>query len=670
MNTFDFRSEALKCENFFQDLNKNWKGLTGLLNLSNSCYMNSALQCLSNTAELRNYFLKRLYHADIQQENPYGTKGDSAYAFAILIRRVWLEKASFISPNFMKILFQKHPQLSMYAKDEQHDSQEFLHTFLDVLNEDLKKNRGENVINVIKNNDICVEKAIKNDEISLKNYDTDISEKAGKNDDFSENTIKNDEKIGSWTSLLGKNSSILMDLFFGVLKSTLRCPECDFTSNHFEPFLNLSLHFPIMNPPKNLNNLLYFTDSIEEDCKLVGFDSNFLEFFPMNFKEKIKILENIENKHLSFVMIYRHAAALLYENEAKNMKEILEQNKGGFLGIIENNEKIKQDEGLFSLAFSKNERNTAFSQLDCFKLIKINRKSGSASLTQILHMFLQKFLVKLGFSHNNTKKYSLRLRLLDMRNFLSICEKCHETEFCRCSFEFVMLGSIENKYRHSEYLLYFEVCFDWEQLSALEKGKIVDYAENFQNLLKNLTNTPKKSLNKTNEGVSIYDFLKHFRNPETLCSQNAWFCNKCKKNQRATTQMELFSAPKILILHLKRFKNNRNIKTKINFKINYPLENLDLTDYVLEPSFPEELIEKDTKKLGGNTIKKQVSYDLYGVINHHGSSLTCGHYTAFCKNAMDSRWYKFDDKCVYEISENAVCSNDAYVLFYRRRING
>jgi ubiquitin C-terminal hydrolase len=61
--------------------------------------------------------------------------------------------------------------------------------------------------------------------------------------------------------------------------------------------------------------------------------------------------------------------------------------------------------------------------------------------------------------------------------------------------------------------------------------------------------------------------------------------------------------------------------------VNFPVEGLDLTDYLVNDDLPEGYFKtEETIEIEG----VRVLYDLIGISNHFGST-GGGHYTAYCK---------------------------------------
>uniref|UniRef100_A0A8C9VLJ9 Ubiquitin carboxyl-terminal hydrolase n=1 Tax=Scleropages formosus TaxID=113540 RepID=A0A8C9VLJ9_SCLFO len=144
---------------------------------------------------------------------------------------------------------------------------------------------------------------------------------------------------------------------------------------------------------------------------------------------------------------------------------------------------------------------------------------------------------------------------------------------------------------------------------------------------------------------SLQDCLKLFSKEEKLTDSNRVFCRHCKAHRDSTKKLEIWKVPPILLVHLKRFSYEGRWKQKLQTAVDFPLENLDLTQYVIGPR---------------HNLKK---YNLIGVSNHYGG-LDGGHYTAYCKNAQKQRWFKFDDHEVLDISASSVKTSAAYIFFY------
>lgn len=73
-----------------------------------------------------------------------------------------------------------------------------------------------------------------------------------------------------------------------------------------------------------------------------------------------------------------------------------------------------------------------------------------------------------------------------------------------------------------------------------------------------LVGSPSNDENENSGEITLNDCFEEFRRPEMLDDDNKWYCNKCKDHVRATKQMDLFKAPPILVVNLKRFKQSGN----------------------------------------------------------------------------------------------------------------
>ncbi|XP_029912406.1 ubiquitin carboxyl-terminal hydrolase 11 isoform X2 [Myripristis murdjan] len=192
-----------------QDSYRGQPGVCGLTNLGNTCFMNSALQCLSNTPPLTEYFLRSSYLEELNFTNPLGMKGEIAEAYADVIKQMWSGRHYSVVPRIFKTKVGHFA--SQFLGYQQHDSQELLSFLLDGLHEDLNR--------------------VKNKEyIELRDADG-----------------RPDQEVAeeAWRNHRRRNDSVIVDTFHGLFKSTLVCPECRKVSVTFDPFCYLSVPLPV-----------------------------------------------------------------------------------------------------------------------------------------------------------------------------------------------------------------------------------------------------------------------------------------------------------------------------------------------------------------------------------------------------------------------------------------
>ncbi|KAG8128925.1 hypothetical protein E2320_015639 [Naja naja] len=174
----------------------------------------------------------------------------------------------------------------------------------------------------------------------------------------------------------------------------------------------------------------------------------------------------------------------------------------------------------------------------------------------------------------------------------------------------------------------------------------------------------KQQLHQQQHSCTLNECFQLYTKEEQLAPDDAWRCPHCQVLQQGMVKLSLWTLPDILIIHLKRFRQVGEQRHKLSTLVHFPLRGLDMAPHVAKRSrgskwgpWKQSLTEE-----GHCTFL----YDLYAVCNHHGS-LHGGHYTAYCYNSLDGRWYSYDDSTVEPVMEEDISTRGAYILFYQRR---
>ncbi|XP_045201160.2 uncharacterized protein LOC123554858 [Mercenaria mercenaria] len=159
-----------------------------------------------------------------------------------------------------------------------------------------------------------------------------------------------------------------------------------------------------------------------------------------------------------------------------------------------------------------------------------------------------------------------------------------------------------------------------------------------------------KSMEKqsSNDPITLLDCFRAFTQSEELDEHNPWFCPHCKENQRAKKTMTVWQYPDTLIIQLKRFVFHELSSTKVDNKVVFPIDNLDLNEFISGPK------------------TKNLMYNLYSLVCHFGGA-NSGHYTAYAKHPVDGQWCYYNDETVTESIPGDEEFTSTYVLFYQRK---
>ncbi|KAJ8608288.1 hypothetical protein CTAYLR_010380 [Chrysophaeum taylorii] len=650
-------------------------GAVGLSNLGNTCFMNSMLQCLSHTAPLTAYFRADDFAREINVDNPLGSGGQIARAYADFVRDAWSGDFSVVVPTALKRAIGKHaPQFSGY---QQQDSQELMNYVLDGLHEDLNRVRDKPYTETLESNG---------------RPDDEVAEE-------------------SWRRFQLRNRSIVVDTCYGQLRSHITCPLCDHESITFDPYLSLSLPLPSATT-RHVSVTFVALDNPE----------------PTKYAVAVAARESVAAlKDALLILAFGHDHAK--RRADVDVCDVWANRVAKTLADTTAVEHIKQNDDIFAFELEPPGPSAALSAPATLASpptskrrrlvvdVLFSQPSASALPFNVADAIAARYNNNNNNNNNANKPFNvsdaIAARYNNNNNNASANNNNNnntkrqqqqqqqyklfgtplrlafdETTTCRALREKIKRrvdAARQQQQRASDddddddddeepYRVVISAFQGMKRVHELARDDtlVVDAIRGKQSdgfsltlewtrvvevepraeIHESATRRASGTNHKVNR-IDILDCLRKLAEREQLGETEQWYCSKCKQHSRAYKKLDLWSTPDVLIVHLKRFQYAQNKffvhRQKLDDLVDFPLHDLDLADFILSP-------ESNTR----------ARYDLFAVSEHSGG-LGGGHYTATVFDDSTKEWFHYNDAIVSRADPSTVVSRQAYVLFYRRR---
>uniref|UniRef100_A0A3P8WZE7 ubiquitinyl hydrolase 1 n=1 Tax=Cynoglossus semilaevis TaxID=244447 RepID=A0A3P8WZE7_CYNSE len=608
-------------------------GVAGLKNHGNTCFMNAILQCLSNTELFAEYLALEQFKGGEVSSNSEKTKSNGVLVQKKLIQQ---DKAGEVTEQLSGLVralwtFEYTPQHSrdfknvvsksalQFKGNSQHDAQEFLLWFKRVF---------------------------------------------------------------------PKHSTVLFTHRLSTLRrSSLTCPHCQKQSNTFDPFLCISLPIPVPH-----TRPLYVTVVYQGKCShcmrigvavpLSGAVSRLRQAVAQETKipvQQIVLTEMYyDGFHRSFCdddedldIIQESDSIFAFETpELFQPEQILLNRAGGtHVNLNQNNLKYSTDNNRAAAqiqepAVQPQSPNKNTGQAEKIVLLVCNRACAGQQGRRFGNPFI------LYLEQTVTWDVLQKEILEKMRHLLRpgvIVQKCSHLWIPKELIS-ALIQCLDRAHKscgpggppHVKIV----VEWDKETKDYLFKRTDDEYIPDAESVRQ------VKEQHMQPQTCSLTQCFQLYTKEEQLAPDDAWRCPHCKQLQQGSIKLSLWTLPDILILHLKRFRQDGDRRMKMQNMVKFPLTGMDMAPHMVKRSQSSWSLPSHwspwRRPYGMGRDPEDYLYDLYAVCNHHGT-MQGGHYTAQCKNSIDGQWYCFDDSDVNAISEDEVCKNTAYILFYQRR---